>query len=160
MTNPLVRRAWPPFMVGVAIGVLWWFAFATADEAIGIIRGGLRGRDVDMAVLGYCPGTGVAACGEGRRDAMVGVLGMLFGAGVFVAVAPALGPLIEGFGDRGEVTIPGLLGISPWAGVGVLVLLGGTGLVVRRRLEGKRREGGLVARKEQVVSARGGTSRP
>ena len=29
-----------------------------------------------MAIFGYCPGTGVAACGEGRRDAMVGVLGM------------------------------------------------------------------------------------
>ena len=28
---------------------------------------------VGMAIFGYCPGTSVAACGEGRRDAMVGV---------------------------------------------------------------------------------------
>ena len=36
MTNLLFRRAWSPSGVGAAIGVLCWFAFATADEAIGI----------------------------------------------------------------------------------------------------------------------------
>lgn len=33
---------------------------------------------IGMVVLGLCPGTSVAACGEGRRDAWMGVLGMLF----------------------------------------------------------------------------------
>ncbi|HEX6986175.1 MAG TPA: YeeE/YedE thiosulfate transporter family protein [Planctomycetaceae bacterium] len=36
MTNPLTRKAWSPYAVGAAIGVLSWFAFATADRPIGI----------------------------------------------------------------------------------------------------------------------------
>jgi uncharacterized membrane protein YedE/YeeE len=36
MTNPLAMRAWSPWVVGAAIGVLSWFAFATADKPIGI----------------------------------------------------------------------------------------------------------------------------
>ena len=61
---------------------------------------------IGMAVFGYCPGTSVAACGEGRRDAMVGVLGMLVGAAVYVALFPALQPIIKGLGDAGEITFP------------------------------------------------------
>lgn len=73
-----------------------------------------------MAVLGYCPGTSVAASGEGSRDAMVGVAGMLAGAGAFVAAYPWLQPIIRNLGDLGKVTFPELLGVSPWL---VVVLL-------------------------------------
>ena len=57
---------------------------------------------VGMVLLGYCPGTSVAACGEGRRDAMVGALGMLVEAGVYVAAYPVLQPIIRGLGDWGN----------------------------------------------------------
>lgn len=79
---------------------------------------------IGMAVLGYCPGTSVAACGEGRRDAMVGVLGMLCGAGLFVALYPVLQPVIKGLGDLGKITVPETLGVSPWLIIGVLVIAG------------------------------------
>lgn len=36
MSNPLTLRTWSPYVVGAAIGVLSWFAFATADHPIGI----------------------------------------------------------------------------------------------------------------------------
>lgn len=36
MTNPLRRQSWSPYVVGALIGVLSWFAFATADKPIGI----------------------------------------------------------------------------------------------------------------------------
>lgn len=75
-----------------------------------------------MVVLGYCPGTTVAACGEGRRDAMVGVLGMLCGAGIFVALFPVLQPVIKALGDYGEITLPEALGVSPWLVIGALVV--------------------------------------
>lgn len=34
--NPLRKKSWSPYVVGAAIGVLSWFAFASADRQIGI----------------------------------------------------------------------------------------------------------------------------
>lgn len=76
-----------------------------------------------MALFGYCPGTGVAACGEGRRDAMVGVAGMLAGAFAYVAVFPLLQDFTKAWGDAGKVTLPQLLGASPWMYVAVLAAI-------------------------------------
>ena len=36
MDNPITRRSWSLYVVGAAIGVLSWFAFATADKPVGI----------------------------------------------------------------------------------------------------------------------------
>lgn len=36
MTNPLVKKSWSPYAVGSLIGMLSWFAFATADQPLGI----------------------------------------------------------------------------------------------------------------------------
>jgi uncharacterized membrane protein YedE/YeeE len=70
-----------------------------------------------MALLGYCPGTCVAAAGEGKRDAAVGVLGMFAGALAFVRAYPALKPLLSA-GDLGKRTLPRVTHTSPlpWAG--------------------------------------------
>lgn len=73
----------------------------------GVVGGGLL-FGAGMAALGYCPGTSVAAAGEGRRDAAVGVVGMLLGGLAFVALYPRLKPLMEA-GDLGDVTVPELL---------------------------------------------------
>jgi hypothetical protein len=89
-------------------------------------------------VLGYCPGTGVAASGEGSRDAMVGVLGLLTGAGIFVAAYPWLDPIIKGLGDYGKVTIPDLLGVSPWV---VIVTLAAVAALVLWLVERHERHG-------------------
>jgi len=78
---------------------------------------------IGMAVFGLCPGTSVAACGEGNRHAMVGVLGMFIGAAVFVAAYPFVEPFIAGFGDAGKVTIADWLHISPWVVVVSLLLV-------------------------------------
>jgi uncharacterized membrane protein YedE/YeeE len=81
---------------------------------------------IGIAVLGYCPGTSVAACGEGRRDAIVGVAGMLVGAGAYVALFPALQPIIKGLGNAGEITLPQITGMSPWLWIFGLALGAGT----------------------------------
>ena len=86
----------------------------------GVLVGGVC-FGVGMAIFGYCPGTSVAACGEGKPDAMVGVLGMLAGALVFVVDFSALQPLIKGLGDMGKVTLPDATGTSPWLWVAGLV---------------------------------------
>ena len=36
MTNPLTMKSWSPYIVGIGIGVLSWFAFATADHPLGV----------------------------------------------------------------------------------------------------------------------------
>lgn len=103
----------PTELVGLHVKPLVW---------AGILLGGIC-FGAGMAILGYCPGTCAAACGEGRRDAMVGVLGMLFGAGTYVALFPRLSPLIKSLGDAGEVTLPGLTETSPWLWVGGLAVV-------------------------------------
>lgn len=97
----------------------------------GVLVGGLL-FGVGLAVLGYCPGTTVAACGEGRRDAVAGVFGMLAGALAYVALWPALQPIVKGLGDRGKVTLPVLTGTSPWLWVAALLALGAGAALVQR----------------------------
>ena len=97
----------------------------------GVLAGGVL-FGVGMAVLGYCPGTTVAACGEGRRDAMAGVVGMFAGALAYVTAWPALLPLVKGLGDHGKVTLPELTGTSPWVWIAGLVAAGLVGAGVLR----------------------------
>jgi uncharacterized protein len=83
---------------------------------------------IGIAVLGYCPGTGMAGAGEGSRDAMVGVIGMIAGAGAFVVGYNALEPVALSLGDWGKITVPEAFGVSPWTviaamAVGIALLL-------------------------------------
>lgn len=94
---------------------------------------------IGMAVLGYCPGTSVAGCGEGRRDAIAGVAGLFAGAVAFVVSYPILQPLIEGLGDAGKVTWPTLTQSSPWIWVGALAVLGGLAALLTQRRYGRPR---------------------
>jgi uncharacterized membrane protein YedE/YeeE len=95
---------------------------------------------VGISVIGYCPGTGMAGAGEGSRDAQVGVLGMIAGAGVFVLGYNALEPLSLSLGDWGKATVPGLLGISHWPLIGALVVLLPTVLLLVVRYEARVQE--------------------
>jgi uncharacterized protein len=36
MSNPLAKKSWSPYLVGMGIGVLSWFAFWSADQPLGI----------------------------------------------------------------------------------------------------------------------------
>jgi hypothetical protein len=68
---------------------------------------------VGFALLGYCPGTGVGAIGEGRTDAFWGgVLGMLVGAAVYAEVYHYLKGNILTWGSYGKITIPSILGMG------------------------------------------------
>ena len=69
---------------------------------------------IGMVVLGYCPGTGVAALGDGSRHAIFGILGMLVGAAVYAEAQPLLKGNLLAVCDLGKVTFPEVTGISPW----------------------------------------------
>jgi uncharacterized membrane protein YedE/YeeE len=88
-----------------------------------------------MALLGYCPGTSVAAVGAGNRDALVGVAGMLGGATAWVKLYPRLAPVLAR-GNLGELTLPGLARTSPWiwvAGTAAAAAAGAAALEKRER---------------------------
>jgi hypothetical protein len=78
---------------------------------------------VGMAILGYCPGTGVAAIGDGSRDAIAGVLGMVFGAAVFAEVYPALDAWLLKPLDLGKMTLPDAAHVSVWIVLVALVVV-------------------------------------
>jgi len=69
---------------------------------------------IGMAVLGYCPGTGVAAIGDGAKDAVPGIAGMLAGAALYAEAYPWLKSTLLGVGDVGKATLDSAIGVSPW----------------------------------------------
>jgi uncharacterized protein len=75
-------------------------------------------------LLGYCPGTQLGALGEGRWDAVWGILGMLFGAALFAEAYPGLKNSVLKWGDYGKITIPQIVGVNHWLIIVVLVILG------------------------------------
>ncbi len=68
-----------------------------------------------FALLGYCPGTVVAAAAHGRLDALCGgVPGMLAGAALFAAWYPRLAAAVLNRGSFGERTLPEIFNVCPW----------------------------------------------
>jgi len=88
---------------------------------------------VGFALLGYCPGTGVGAIGEGRTDAFWGgVLGMLVGAGLYAEVYHYLKGNLLTWGSCGKITIPSILGmVFPYHWIIIAVFCAGIILFLR-----------------------------
>jgi hypothetical protein len=92
----------------------------SADILANVVGGVLFG--FGMVLLGYCPGTGVAALGDGSRHALFGVLGMLAGAAVYAELYPAIKGSLLSVWSFGKITIPAATGLSPWFFVVALLL--------------------------------------
>jgi hypothetical protein len=122
----------------------------------GVVVGGLI-FGVGMTLLGYCPGTGVAAVAEGSRHAIFGVLGMLVGAGGYAEVAPLMKATVLQIGDFGKITLADVTGLSPWVFLAALAV-GATLLFVaierwqRRKFQGARVAAGKQSPKRAAMS--------
>lgn len=66
------------------------------------------------AVMGYCPGTSIAALGEGRWHALFAIVGMIVGAAIYAELFPFFKSTILSWKDFGKIGLPEVLGISPW----------------------------------------------
>jgi len=94
----------------------------TASLGGNIIGGLIFG--IGWGLLGYCPGTQLGARGEGRWDAIWGIIGMLVGAGIFAEMFPFLKSTVLTWGDLGKITIPQILGINHWIVIAAFVIIG------------------------------------
>ena len=77
-----------------------------------VIGGALFGAG--WAVMGFCPGTSVAALGEGRIHAAFAIAGMLTGAAVYAELFPLFKSTVLAWKNFGKIGLPEALGISPW----------------------------------------------
>ncbi len=75
-------------------------------------------------LLGYCPGTQIGALGEGRWDAIWGLLGMLAGAALHAEAYPILKKTVLTWGNYGKITLPEVIGVNHWAVIPVFIIFG------------------------------------
>jgi len=85
-----------------------------------VILGGLI-FGIGWGFLGYCPGTSAGALGEGRHDAIWGILGMLGGAALYAEGYPTMEKTVLTWGNYGKITLPQILGINQWVVIAVFV---------------------------------------
>jgi len=95
--------------------------------SVNILGGLLFG--IGWAIFGLCPGTAGGALGEGHWDTIFGIIGMFVGAALFAQFYPYINHALMHTGDYGQVTIPQILGVSPWL-VGGLFIIAATGLLL------------------------------
>ncbi len=89
---------------------------------------------VGLGVLGYCPGTGVAALGQGNYDAIAGILGLMAGSYLFAETSALVGSTIDKIGSRGRIMLPDLLGMSRASFIALFVPLLVVGLFLIAQL--------------------------
>jgi uncharacterized membrane protein YedE/YeeE len=89
----------------------------------GVILGSLI-FGIGWGLLGYCPGTSAGALGEGRYDAIWGILGMLVGAALYAEAYPGMKKTVLTWGDLGKITFPQVLGVNHWIIIAIIVIGG------------------------------------
>lgn len=112
-------------MVGIyasySFGLISLSIKATNVGAI-VIGGTLFG--LGWAIAGFCPGTSVGALAEGRIHALWAILGMIFGASVYAEVFPFLSKTVLTWFNFGKISLPQVLGLSPYIIILVFVCVG------------------------------------
>ena len=99
---------------------------------IGVLLGGAL-LGIGFGLTGYCPGTGLACAASGRIDALITVLGMFFGALVFILIYPEIVMPIDKVANYGKVMLPDVTGIPRAIWVIVLVAGGTLALALTSR---------------------------
>ncbi|WP_273029210.1 YeeE/YedE thiosulfate transporter family protein [Massilia timonae] len=102
-------------LVGM-IGIFFMHAFGLVKlqlkptkYAANVIGGLVFGAG--FALIGYCPGTGAAALGQGNLDAVAGITGLLGGSYLYAELSRSLSSNVLAWGDRGCIQLPDLIGV-------------------------------------------------
>jgi len=99
----------------------------TTRYAANVLGGIIFG--VGFALLGYCPGTGAAALGQGNWDAFAGVLGLILGSFLFAEMSRELDKTLMTVGERGKLMLHDLVGLRLTTFLIIFVPLLAAGLV-------------------------------
>jgi uncharacterized membrane protein YedE/YeeE len=88
-----------------------------AQLAGGVIFG------IGIVLLGYCPGTSIAAFAQGSFHAFIGFLGMLCGAMLYAEAYPHLKNNLLSWGKLDAQILPQLLSIPYWTGLAAFAVI-------------------------------------
>lgn len=112
-------------MVGIyALNGIGMISLSIKEANIGaIVIGGLL-FGIGWAIAGFCPGTSVGALAEGRIHVLWAIAGMVVGAAIFAEAYPLLQRTVLTWGTYGKVTLPQMLGVSPWLVIAVFIIVG------------------------------------
>jgi uncharacterized membrane protein YedE/YeeE len=105
-------------------GLIAGLSVKAADLGMNAVGGAVFG--VGMVLLGYCPGTELAAVGQGSRDAAVGVAGAVVGAAAYAEAYPFIQRSLGSFANLGKITFADAAHASPWwfvAGLAVVAVV-------------------------------------
>jgi len=86
-----------------------------------------------FALIGYCPGTGAAALGQGSWDALFGMAGLVAGSWLYAELSGTLKKTIEKWGDLGKLTLADVLRIPRGVLVAIMTVLLTAALVALER---------------------------
>jgi len=82
----------------------------------------------------YCPGTNIAALGQGNWDALFVVTGLFAGSYLFAEASGFLSRTVETWGDRGKLTLHEILHIPKKVFIPVFAVAIGVALVLIEKL--------------------------
>ncbi len=116
--------------IGMSIGIIEPSNLSVKTSYWGVIVGGLI-LGLGWAIAAYCPGTGVAALGDGRKDAVFFVLGGFVGALIYMFVfstVKTLGFLESILGGKSTLALtdssyPALLDNMPGIAVALVIAI-------------------------------------
>jgi hypothetical protein len=108
------------------------------------IGGALVG--IGLGLTGYCPGTGLACAASGKIDALITVIGMLFGAHAFILIYPSIIMPLEKIADFGPVTLPQITNTSKLSWIIPIFTIGLVALFLTRPKKSKESEQGEQTR--------------
>jgi hypothetical protein len=128
-------------IVSVLVAMLgvWLLGLAGADHpdikpaAILTVLIGGAFVGIGLGLTGFSPTTGLACAACGRIDALVAVIGMFFGAHVYILLYPAVVPRLEKVLNYGQVTLPQVTGTSQIVWMAPVFAAGLVALALSRR---------------------------
>lgn len=98
-----------------------------------LIGGALIG--IGLGLTGFGPGTALASAASGRIDALITVVGMIFGAHVYILVYPSIVMPLEKMLNFGNVTLPEVTGTSATMWVIPVFVVGSLTLLLTRNMQ-------------------------